>query len=91
MQYDEMVSIVAQDLGLDRGIVSRIYKAYWRAIREYIKSLPLKQDWEEEAFKQLRPNVNIPSIGKLYVTHTRHKHLREKNKKITEQETTKIK
>ena len=68
MTYDEIIGVVAADLGLPRKIVDRTYRAYWRVVREHIESLPLKQDLTDEEFLQLRPNVNIPSIGKLYVT-----------------------
>lgn len=77
MQYDEIVEVVARNTGLDKGIVNKIYRAYWRAIREYIVSLPLKQELTEEEFTKIRPNINIPSIGKLYVTYDRYKRLRE--------------
>lgn len=82
MQYEEMVASVADSLDISKGTVDRIYRAYWRAIREYIKALPLKQDWTEEEFTKLRPNVNIPSLGKFYVNYNRYKYLREKNKEL---------
>ncbi len=81
MQYDEMVAKVAGSLGLSKRLVDKTYKAYWRAIREYITALPLKQDLSEEEFVKIQPNVNIPSIGKLYVTYNRYRYLREDNKK----------
>lgn len=68
MTYEEIISRVADSLGLDQRLVDKTYKAYWRAVKEHITSLPLKQDLTEEEFKRLQPNVNIPSIGKLYVT-----------------------
>ena len=73
-----MVTRVADSTGLSKRIVDRTYRAYWKAVREYIKSRPLKSDLTEEEFLKVRPNVNIPSIGKLYVTYERYKYLREK-------------
>ena len=73
-------------------IVDKTYRAYWRAIREHITSLPLKEDLTDEEFLRLRPNVNIPSIGKLYVTLDRYHRLKKvgdiikENKKLKEQE-----
>ena len=68
MTYEEMVLKVSDSTGLSKALVNRIYKTYWRTVREYIESLPLKQNLTEEELQELRPNVNIPSIGKFYVT-----------------------
>lgn len=84
MSYEEMVSRVADSMGLSKKLVDRTYKAYWEAVREYIASLPLKQDLSEEEFLQLRPNVNIPSIGKLYITLNRYKAIKKKHFEIEE-------
>ena len=79
MTYDEIIARVAETLKLDKKFVDRVYKGYWRTIREHIVSLPLKEDLTEEEFLKLQPNVNIPSIGKLYVTLARYKKMKKKN------------
>ena len=68
MTYEEMVSRVSNSTSLSKALVNKVYKTYWRTVKEYIESLPLKQNLPEEEFLKLRPNVNIPSIGKFYVT-----------------------
>lgn len=83
MTYEEIVAKVSEDTGLSRKLVDRTYKSYWKAVREHIKSLPLKEDLSEEEFNKLRPCVNIPSIGKLYVTYDRYKKIRQRYIKIT--------
>ena len=80
MTYDEIVVKVAKDLGLSKTLVDRTYKSYWKVIREHIKSLPLKENLTDEEFLKLQPNVNIPSIGKLYVTLDRYKNMKKKEK-----------
>lgn len=77
MQYEEMVAKVAETMGLSKRLVDKTYRAYWKSVREYIKSRPLKEDLTEEEFLKIRPNVNIPSIGKLYVTWDRYKYIRD--------------
>lgn len=72
MTYDEIVAKVSVELELPKRLVDRTYKAYWKAVREHITSLPLKEDFTDEEFLELQPNVNIPSIGKLYVTLDRY-------------------
>ena len=77
MTYEEIVGRIADSLGLSEVLVNRIYKAYWRAVREHITSLPLKEDLTDEEFLQLQPNVNIPSIGKLHVTLERYHNMKK--------------
>jgi hypothetical protein len=77
MTYDDMISEVSKSTGLSKTFVNKVYRAYWRAVREYIKALPLKDDLSEEEFLKVRPNVNIPSIGKLYVSLDRYKKLKK--------------
>jgi nucleoid DNA-binding protein len=77
MTYDEIVSEVAGSTGLSKKMVDKIYKLYWKSVREYIKSLPLKEDLTDEEFMKLKPNVNIPSLGKFYVSLERYKKLKE--------------
>ena len=76
MTYDEIVAKVAESTGLTPRFVDKVYKGYWKAIRSHITSLPLKEDLTDEQFLALQPNVNIPSIGKLYVSLDRYKKLK---------------
>lgn len=69
MSYDDIISKVAEDNGLSKEFVDKVYKSYWLTIKEEISKLPLKEDLTEEEFNKLRTNFNIPSLGKLYVTY----------------------
>lgn len=80
MIYDDAVAQVAESLGLSKSYVDKVYKAYWRVIKEHISALPLKEDLTDEEFNKLQPNVNIPSIGKLYVTLENYKKIKYKYK-----------
>lgn len=84
MTYHEIISKVSKDTGLPKTLVDRAYKSYWKVVREHISSLPLKEDLTDEEFLQLQPNVNIPSIGKLYVTLERYRRIKDRHKRITE-------
>lgn len=87
MTYDEIVAKVAEDNGLSKRLVDKTYRAYWKVIREYITSLPLKDDMTDNEFNELKPNINIPSIGKFNVTLERYRTMKKlhneylKNKK----------
>lgn len=79
MTYDEIISKVAASVGVPIRTTDRIYRAYWKGIREHIVSLPLKEELTDEEFLKLRPNVNIPSIGKLYVTLDRYRRIKKRH------------
>lgn len=72
MTYKEIILKVSADTCLPAKLVDRTYKSYWKAIREYIKSLSLKEELTDDEFLQLRPNINLPSLGKLNVTLDRY-------------------
>lgn len=82
MTYWEIVNKVSGDIGLSPDIVDKTYKAFWKYIRDTIQELPLKEDMSEEEFLMLRPNFNIPSLGKLTCTYKRYSGVREKFKHI---------
>ena len=76
--YEEAVAKMAEELQLPKRFVDRVYRAYWKAVREHITTLPLKDDLTDEEFSKLQPNVNIPSIGKLYITGERYRWCKNK-------------
>lgn len=76
--YNRIITEVSENLDLPKVFVDKVYKAYWRVVREHISSLPLKEDLSDEQFTQLKPNVNIPSIGKLYVTLEKYRWCKDK-------------
>ena len=91
MTYEQIIESVANELQLPVDLVRKTYKAYWQFVRDTIQQLPLKDDINEEDFKNFKTNFNIPSLGKLYCTRERYlrvkkryeyiDNLREKNAK----------
>jgi hypothetical protein len=77
MSYKDIITKVSKDTGLPLTLVDRTYKAFWKVIREHIKSLPLKKDLTDKEFMQLQPNINLPSLGKLYVTLERYHNMKK--------------
>lgn len=77
MKHKDAIEQVAEELGLPKTFVEKTYKAFWKAVREHISSLPLKDNLSDEEFEELQPNVNIPSIGKFYVTLERYKRIKK--------------
>lgn len=72
MTYEDIIAKVSETTGLSKRLVDKAYKAYWRVVRQHITALPLKEDLTDGEFLRLQPNINIPSIGKLYVTLDRY-------------------
>ena len=73
MNYNDLVTQVSKELNLPFRVVDKVYKSYWKSIRDTIQELPLKDDISEEEFQKLRTNFNIPSLGKLTCTYDRVK------------------
>lgn len=84
MTYENIVATVADSLGLPKEVVDKTYKAYWKAIRQHIKSLPLKDNISDEDFLKLKTSVNIPSIGKLYIPLEKYQKSKERHQYILE-------
>lgn len=76
--YERIVAEVAENLSLSKKFINRVYRSYWKAVREYIVSLPLKDDLTDEEFAQLKSSINIPSIGKLYVDAEKYRWLKDR-------------
>jgi len=76
--YENAVSKIAGELSLPKSFVDKVYRSYWKAVKEHITALPLKDDLTDEEFGKLQPNVNIPSIGKLYITSERYRWCKNK-------------
>ena len=71
MTYTEIVDKVSEDTGIPAEVVDKAYKAFWSYIRNSVQELPLKGELSETEFLSLRPNFNIPSLGKLTCTYQR--------------------
>lgn len=82
MNYKDIVNKVSGDNNISPDIVDKTYKAYWKFIRDSIQKLPLKEKLTEEEFNSLKPNFNIPSLGKLTCTYKRYSGVMEKFKHI---------
>ena len=82
MDYKDLITQISKELSLPYKVVDKVYKSYWRFIRDTIQNLPLKENLTEEDFQKLRTNFNIPSLGKLSCTYDRVKGVKERYKYI---------
>ena len=71
MNYPDIIGKVSQEMDIPLEVIDTAYKSYWKFIKQTIQSLPLKDDISEEEFAKLRTNLNVPILGKLYVTWNR--------------------
>lgn len=82
MTFQEIIDKVSKDTSIPPKTVEKIYKAFWMYIRSSIQELPLMDALTEEEFNSLRPNFNLPSLGKLYVSYDRYVGVKERFKYI---------
>lgn len=80
--YSNIINEVSKELNLPYRVVDKVYKSYWKFIRDTIQGLNLKDDITEEEFQRLKTNFNIPSLGKLSCTYDRIKRVKERYKYI---------
>lgn len=78
MTYKEIIQKVSEDTGVSIDTVDKAYKAFWLYIRNSVQELPLKKELTEAEFLSLKPNFNIPSLGKLTCTYTRYKGVKDR-------------
>ena len=91
MTYQDIIKKVSEETGISNEIVDKSYKAFWLFIKESIQKRPLKEGLTEDEFLKLRPNFNVPSLGKLVCPYNKYvgvkerfnhiRKLREKNEK----------
>lgn len=77
MAYSDVIRKVSKDTNLPQEFVDAVYKSFWRFIRDTASQMPLKEISEEDFYK-LRPNFNIPSLGKLCCTKDRYINMRKR-------------
>lgn len=77
----KILNKLSKKLNLSIEELEKIYKSYWKFIRQTIEGLPLKEDLKEEDFNKIKTNFNIVNIGKLSCTYPRYKVLKEHNKR----------
>lgn len=81
---EETIRRLSRELNLPQDVVIKAYKAYWLFIRQTIEKLPLKEDMDEDTFNRLRPNFNIPNLGKITCTYDRYIGVKKRNQLIKE-------
>lgn len=82
MSTKEIVYKAAAQLGLPPKYVWEVYRAYWKFIRNYISSLPLKENLTKEEFEKLRTNINIPSLGHFTLDWDRLEYKKKENERF---------
>lgn len=56
--------------------VEKVYKSYWRAVKELIESMPLKSI-DKDKLNTIKHSISILPLGKFYVDEQRFKWLRK--------------
>ena len=77
MNFEDAILEVSVELDIPKHVCREAYMSMWKFIRQQAQSLPLKEDLTDEQFLQLRPNFNLPSLGKLFVTKDNYRRKKE--------------
>lgn len=80
MKYKDIINEASEELNLDVEYINKVYRGYWKAVRDIISTLPLKEDLTEEEFQNYKTNFNIPSLGKLNCTYDHYKRVKDRYK-----------
>ena len=75
----ETIEALSRKLNLSSSVIENAYKAYFLFIRKTAEQFPFKEDMDEKVFNKLRPNFNIPNLGKLACTYNRYTGMKKKN------------
>ena len=65
MKINDILSEASELLNINSNTINKVYRMYWKVIKDYIQSLKLKRDLSEEEFNNIQSSINIPSLGKL--------------------------
>lgn len=76
MTYKQIIHKVSEDTKIPYDIVDKVYKSFWTYVRNQVQELPLKDDLTMDQFITLKPNFNIPSIGKMCCTYDKYKRIK---------------
>lgn len=76
----ETITRLSRELNLPPDVVEKTYKAYWMFVRKNAESMPFKEELDEQTFSKLKPNMNVPNLGKLACTYDRYCGLKKRVK-----------
>ena len=79
MKNEDIILEVSKELDIPFAVCKEAYASMWRFIKKTAQALPLKEDLTDEQFLQLRPNFNLPSLGKLFVTQENYRKKKNRN------------
>lgn len=76
----QIIETISKNENIPKEVVEKVYKMYWKFVKEYISSMPLDSDISEEEFHELRTSINIPSLGKFNCPYYKYKAIKNKIK-----------
>lgn len=89
MKTTDAIKQVAEELGIPYEVAHKAYGKAWEFIKMKMREISFDENLTEEEFKKLRPNFNIPELGKLVVTWDKYQKIQNRIaflKKLKEEE-----
>lgn len=62
----EVIDKLAFKLKKSPSKIKKVYELYWLFIKKYIENQHIDLYMTEEEFQKLKPNINVPRLGKFY-------------------------
>lgn len=84
MSYKSVVEEASKVTGIDKKTINKVYKLYWKFIKDKMFEYTLNDITDIEEFRKLRVNFNIPGLGKFGVSEKRFLGVKEKQRISTE-------
>jgi len=78
MKISDAIKTAAEELGIPYEVAHKAYYMAWEFIQNKMRELPLKEDLTDEEFNALRPNFNIPELGKFAVSLDKYKRVKRR-------------
>ena len=82
--YKRIFREVSEETGIPVEDVSVAYRYFWKFFKRKVSELPMKEEMDEETYRNLRTSCNIPQIGKLNCTWDRFQKIHNSSKNIKE-------
>lgn len=76
----KIFKLVSLETKISESTIEVMYRLYWRFIKEKLESVPLREVLNKEEFKKHKTSINMPSLGKIFVSYEKYEGLAKRYK-----------
>lgn len=63
-----IIKLISIECKIPEATVEVAYRLYWKFIKESLEAIPVKDIQSQEEFNKYRTSINLPSLGKIFIT-----------------------